>query len=141
MRETLALFGQIQHPKTKRWSFRGSSKLPHMPNDLNTLPHAPDNVQLSQVTSCPSKANVPSVVGDPPLAGFCQSVLGGMSFFLLMQWLIITLLCLCHPSNHLMVSSSPWRSELIISPCVPVHWYLSAGYGPTHQKLRPPWAH
>jgi hypothetical protein len=39
-----------------------------------------------------------------------------------------------------MGSSAPWRSELIISPCVPVHWYLSVGYGPTHQKLRPPWA-
>ena len=45
------------------------------------------------------------------------------------------------PSNHLMGSSAPWRSELIISPCVPVHWYLSVGYGPAHQKLRPPWAH
>jgi hypothetical protein len=54
-----------------------------------------------------------------------------------MQRLIITLSCLCHPNNHLMGSSAPWRSELIISPCVPVHWYLSAGYGPAHQKLRP----
>jgi hypothetical protein len=53
----------------------------------------------------------------------------------------MTLSCLCHPSNHLMGSSAPWRSELIISPCVPVLWYLSAGYGPAHQKLRPPWAH
>jgi hypothetical protein len=77
-------------------------------------------------------------VGDSPYARLCQSVLGGRSFFLLVQRLIITLSCLCHPNNHLMGSSAPWRSELIISPCVPVHWYLSVGYGPAHQKLRPP---
>jgi hypothetical protein len=37
-----------------------------------------------------------------------------------------------------MGSSAP--SKLIISPCVPILWYLSVGYGPEHQKLRPPWA-
>jgi hypothetical protein len=52
-----------------------------------------------------------------------------------------TLSCICHPNVHLMGSSAPWRSELIISPCAPILWYLSAGHGPAHQKLRPPGAH
>ena len=40
-----------------------------------------------------------------------------------MQKLNQALSCLCPwwgPNNHLMGSSAPWRSELIISPCVPV---------------------
>jgi hypothetical protein len=52
-----------------------------------------------------------------------------------------TLSCICHPNVHLMGSSAPWRSELIISPCAPILWYLSAGHGPAHQRLRPPGAH
>jgi hypothetical protein len=132
LRETLVLFGKIQHPEARRWPFYGSSKLPHVPNSSITLPHAQDNVFLFWVTSCPSKANVPSAVGDSPWAELCQSVLGGTSFFLPVQKLITTLSFLCHPSNHLMGSSAPWRSELIISPCVLVHWYLSIGYGPAH---------
>jgi hypothetical protein len=45
-----------------------------------------------------------------------------------------TLSCICHPNVHLMGSSAPWRSELIISPCAPILWYLSAGHGPAHQS-------
>ena len=63
------------------------------------------------------------------------------SLFFSVHGLIITLSCLCHPNFHLMGSSAPWRSELIISPCVPILWYLSVGHGPAHQKLRPPGAH
>jgi hypothetical protein len=70
-----------------------------------------------------------------------KDVLMRVSFFLSMQGLVITLSCLCHPSNHLMGSSAPWRSELIISPCASILWYLSVGHGPAHQRLRPPWAH
>jgi hypothetical protein len=70
-----------------------------------------------------------------------KDVLMRVSFFLFMQGLSTTLSCLCHPSNHLMGSSAPWRSELIISPCALILWYLSIGHGPAHQKLRPPWAH
>jgi hypothetical protein len=63
------------------------------------------------------------------------------SLFFSVHGLVITLSCLCHPNVHLMGSSAPWRSELIISPCAPILWYLSAGHGPAHQKLRPPGAH
>jgi hypothetical protein len=69
-----------------------------------------------------------------------KNVLMRASFFFV-QWLVTTLSCLCHSSNYLMGSSAPWRSELIISPCAPILWYLSAGHGPAHQRLRPPWAH
>ena len=78
---------------------------------------------------------------DPHGSNLCQNVLMRVSFFFSMQGLVITLSCLCHPSNHLMGSSTPWRSELIISPCAPILWYLSAGHGPAHQRLRPPGAH
>jgi hypothetical protein len=56
------------------------------------------------------------------------------SFFFSVYGLVTKLSCLCHPNVHLMGSSAPWRSELIISPCAPILWYLSAGYGPAHQK-------
>ena len=77
----------------------------------------------------------------PPRPGSTKVSWVRTSFFFLVQWLITTLSCLCHPNIHLMGSSAPWRSELIISPCVPVLWHLFIGYGPTHKKLRPPWAH
>jgi hypothetical protein len=96
---------------------------------------------LPWVASYQSKAIISSAVGDPPRPGSAKASWVKTSFFFSMQGLITTLSCLCHPSNHLVGSSAPWRSELIISPCVPVHWYLSAGYGPAHQRLRPPWAH
>jgi hypothetical protein len=63
------------------------------------------------------------------------------SFFLSVHGLVTHQSCLCHPNVHLMGSSAPWRSKLIISPCAPILWYLSAGHGPAHQKLRPPGAH
>jgi hypothetical protein len=78
---------------------------------------------------------------DPHRSSLCQNVLMRASFFFFVQGLVTTLSCLCHPSNHLMGSSAPWRSELIISPCAPILWYLSAGHGPAHQRLRPPGAH
>ena len=97
---------------------------------------------LHWVASCPSKAIISSAVGDPPRPGFAKvSWVRTSFFFFFMQGIIMMLSCLCHPNNHLMGPSAPWRSELIISPCVPVFWYLSAGHGPAHQKLHPPWAH
>jgi hypothetical protein len=72
--------------------------------------------------------------GRFPLGRALPKCHGGTSFCLLMQRIIITSSCFCHPSNHLMGSSAPWRSELIISPCVPVHWYPSVGHGPAHQN-------
>jgi hypothetical protein len=55
------------------------------------------------------------------------------------------LICLCplsgsqHPSGGLL---APWRSELIISPCVPVHkGTCPSGMVLKHQQIRPPWAH
>jgi hypothetical protein len=56
------------------------------------------------------------------------------SFFFSVYGLVTKLSCLCHPNVHLMGSSAPWRSELIISSCAPILWYLSVGYGPAHQK-------
>src|ERR1700722_4679574 len=49
------------------------------------------------------------------------------SFLFSVHGLVTKLSCLCHPNVHLMGSSAPWRSELIISPCSPILWYLSAG--------------
>jgi hypothetical protein len=63
------------------------------------------------------------------------------SFFFSVCGLVTRLSCVCYPNVHLMGSSAPWRSELIISPCAPILWYLSAGHGPAHQRLRPPGAH
>jgi hypothetical protein len=96
---------------------------------------------LPWVVSCPSKRSS-HLQGVIPLRSIsAKASWWGRPSAFFMKGLIMTSSCLCHPSNHLMGSSSPWRSELIISPCVPVLWYLSAGYGPAHQKLRPPWAH
>jgi hypothetical protein len=55
------------------------------------------------------------------------------SFFFSVYGLVTRPSCLCHPNVHLMGSSAPWRSELIISPCAPILWYLSAGHDPAHQ--------
>jgi hypothetical protein len=96
---------------------------------------------LPWVASNPSRSTSHLQGADPHGSNLCQNVLMRASFFFSMQGLVITLSCLCHPSNHLMGSSAPWRSELIISPCAPILWYLSAGHGPAHQRLRPPWAH
>jgi hypothetical protein len=71
---------------------------------------------------------------DPHRPGLCHNVLMRASFFFSVQGLVTTLSCLCHPNVHLMGSSAPWRSELIISPCAPILWYLSAGHGPAHQN-------
>jgi hypothetical protein len=49
------------------------------------------------------------------------------SFFFSVYGLVTRLSCLCHPNVHLMGSSAPWRSELVISPCAPILWYLSTG--------------
>jgi hypothetical protein len=127
--------------EAKRWPLWASCKLPHVPQCQITLPHPPGNVQPALVASCPSKPSYHLQGLIPHRSNLCQSVLMRVSFFFSMQGLVITLSCLCHLSNHLMGSSAPWRSELIISPCVPILWYLSAGYGPAHQRLRPPWAH
>jgi hypothetical protein len=133
--------GIIIIQQAKRWPLWGSCNLPCVPNKPSTLPSAPENVQpvLGGVLSI--KAIIPSAGADPHRSNLCQNVLMRVSFFFSMQGLVITLSCLCHPSNHLMGSSAPWRSELIISPCAPILWYLSAGHGPAHQRLRPPWAH
>jgi hypothetical protein len=141
MRETLAPSGHNHHPASKTLAPWGSCNLPHVPSKPNTLPSAPKNVQpvLDGVLSI--KVIIPFAGADPHRSNLCQNVLMRVSFFFFMQGLVITLSCLCHPNNHLMGSSAPWRSELIISPCAPILWYLSTRYGPAHQKLRPPWAH
>jgi hypothetical protein len=77
----------------------------------------------------------------PPRSGSTEVSWVEHPSFLHVQRLITSLSCLFHPNNHLMGSSTPWRSDLIISPCVPFHWYLSVEHGPAHQKLCPPWAH
>jgi len=96
---------------------------------------------LPWVASCPSKPSSHLQGVIPPRSISAKVSWWGRPSVFFMQGLIMTLSSLCHPNNHLMGSSAPWRSELIISPCVPVLWYLSTGYGPAHQRLRPPWAH
>jgi hypothetical protein len=133
--------GMISIQEAKRWPLWASCKLPHVPQGPSTLPHPLGNVHPALVASCPSKPSYHLQGLVPHRSNLYQSVLMRMSFFFSMQGLVITLSCVCHPSNHLMGSSAPWRSELIISPCAPILWYLSTGYGLAHQRLRPPWAH
>jgi hypothetical protein len=141
MRETLALSGHNHHPRSKTLAPLGllqpamcAKQAQHTAICSRKRP-----ATLGGVLSI--KAIIPSAGADPHRSNLCQNVLMRASFFFSMQGLVITLSCLCHPSNHLMGSSAPWRSELIISPCAPILWYLSTGYGPAHQRLRPPWAH
>ena len=142
LRETLALFWARSTSKRQNV---GPSRAPASCHTCQTVPvHChmlQETSSLPWVASYPSKAIISFAVSDPPRPGSAKASWVRTSFFFFMQGLISTLSCLCHPNNHLMGSSSPWRSELIISPCVPVHWYLSVGYGHVHQRLRPPWAH
>jgi hypothetical protein len=139
--ETLALLGHNHHPQARRWPPWGSCNLLCVPNKPNMLPSAPENVQLALGGVQSSRSTSHLQGADPHRLGLCQNVLMRASFFFSVQGLVTTLSCLCHPNVHLMGSSAPWRSELIISPCAPILWYLSAGHGPAHQRLRPPGAH
>jgi len=120
----------------------GASATYHMCQIVPTHCHMLQKMSsLHWVASCPSKIIISSTVSDPSRPSSSKKFWVMTFFFFFIQGLITMLSCLCHPNNHQVGSSAPWRSELIISPCVPVHWYLSTGYGPAHQKLRPPWAH
>jgi hypothetical protein len=141
MRETLALSGHNHHPASKTLAPLGLLQ-PAM--CAKQARHTA--ICSRQRPACPGwrpiiKAIVPSAGADPHRSNLYQNVLMRASFFFFMQGLVITLSYFCHPNNHLMGSSAPWRSKLIISPCAPILWYLSAGHGPAHQRLRPPWAH
>jgi hypothetical protein len=140
--ETLALSGHNQHPVSQTLA------------PLGLLQPAMCARQAQHTAICsrkrptspgwrpdPSRSTSHLQGADPHGSNLCQNVLMRASFFFSVQGLVTTLSCLCHPSNHLMGSSAPWRSELIISPCAPILWHLSAGHGPAHQRLRPPWAH
>jgi hypothetical protein len=128
MSKTLPFLG-LQQPVTRAKQAQHGC---HVPQKSSILPWwRPD--QLSQRPIC--KGLIP--IGY----GLCQNVLMRASFFFSVYGLVTRLSCLCHPNVHLMGSSAPWRSELIISPCAPILWYLSAGHGPAHQRLRPPGAH
>jgi hypothetical protein len=142
MRETLAPSGHNHHPTSKTLAPLGLLQ-PAMcaKQAQHTAIMLQKTSSLSWVASYPSRPSSHLQGADPHRSNLCQNVLMRVSFFFSMQGLVITLSCLCHPSNHLMGSSAPWRSELIISPCAPILWYLSTGYGPAHQRLRPPWAH
>ena len=140
--ETLALLGQNHHPVSQTLAPLGllqpsmcAQKAQHTAICSKRRPTSPGwrPIHLGQRPIC--KGLIP--MGQIS----AKDVLMRVSFFFFVQGLSTTLSCLCHPSNHLMGSSAPWRSELIISPCAPILWYLSAGHGPAHQKLRPPGAH
>jgi hypothetical protein len=141
IRETLALSGQNHHPVSQTLAPLGPLQPATRAKQAQHTATAPEIVQLSWVASNPSRSTSHLQGADPHGSNLCQNVLMRASFFFFVQGLVTTLSCLCHPSNHLMGSSAPWRSELIISPCAPILWYLSAGHGPAHQRLRPPWAH
>jgi hypothetical protein len=139
--ETLALLGHNHHPMSKTLPLLGLLQPATRAQKPSTLPHAPEIVQLPWWRPV-IKVQRPICKGaDPHRPGLCQNVQMRASFFFSVQGLVTTLSCLCHPNVHLMGSSAPWRSELIISPCAPILWYLSAGHGPAHQRLRPPGAH
>jgi hypothetical protein len=113
----------------------------HVPNKPNEAATCPGSRPTSLVASCPSWSTSICQGLIPISHNLCQNVLMRASLFFSVHGLVTHLSCLCHPNVHLMGSSAPWRSELIISPCAPILWYLSAGHGPAHQKLRPPGAH
>jgi hypothetical protein len=140
--KTLAPLGQNHHPVSQTLAPLGllqpamcAQKAQHTAICSRKRPASP------WVASYPSRSTSHLPGADPHRLGLCQNVLMRASFFFSMQGLVINLSCLCHPNDHLMGSSAPWRSELIISPCAPILWYLSAGHGPAHQRLRPPGAH
>ena len=145
LRETLALFGQAQHPENQTLALLGLLQAAtHSKRPQHTATCSRQRLALSSdVLSIKRKTfHLKGVI--PPRSGSAKVSWVERPSFLHVQRLIISLSCLYPwwgPNNHLMGSSAPWRSELIISPCVPVHWYLSVGHGPAHQKLRPPWAH
>jgi hypothetical protein len=141
MRETLALSGDNHHPTRQTLAPLGLLQPAMCAKQAQHTAIYSKNVQpvLGGILSI--KAIVPSAEADPHRSNLCQNVLMRASFFFSMQGLVITLSYLYHRSHHLMGSSAPWRSELIISPCAPILWYLSIGYGPAHQRLRPPWSH
>ena len=118
--ETLALLGHNHHPMSKTLPLLGllqpakcAKKAQHAALCSRKCPASPGwrPIQLGQ------RLNLQGA--DPHRPGLCQNVLMRASFFSV-HGLVITLSYLCHPNVHLMGSSAPWRSELIISPCVPV---------------------
>jgi hypothetical protein len=140
--ETLALSGHNHHPATQTLAPLGllqpakcAKQAQHAALCSRKRPASPGwrPIHLGQRPIC--KGLIP--IGQVS----AKNVLMRASFFFLVQGLVTTLSCLCRPNNRLMGSSAPWRSELIISPCAPILWYLSAGHGPAHQRLRPPGAH
>ena len=130
----------MQHPGTKCYPYLGFSSLPHVPTLLNLPPKTStrlDNVMIikGDVLGLPrptlqwrghnpprlSSARVP-LVERPPLLR-CKAPGPSLS-------------CLC--PHHLMGCSAPWRSKLIISPCVPVQmvpvrraWYCTSKATPS----------
>jgi hypothetical protein len=140
--ETLALSGHNHHPVSQTLAPLGllqpamcAKQAQHTATCSRNRPACPGWRPIHQGQRPICKGLIP--IGQIS----AKNVLMRASFFFFVQGLVTTLSCLCHPSNHLMGSSAPWRSELIISPCAPILWYLSAGHGPAHQRLRPPWAH
>ena len=137
--------GQKAAQDDKRWPFLGLQTLPHVPKCSVKVPYTGGDVMAPRWCPRASKGARSTCSGSTPL-GWAQPKHPGWKCpsSSLVQRLDQSLSYLYPwwgPNNHLMGSSAPWRFELIISPCVPIHWYLSVGHGPAHQKLRPPWAH
>jgi hypothetical protein len=103
--ETLALSGHNDHPVSQTLAPLGLLQ-PAM--CANPAQHTNPSRSMSHLQGA-----------DPHRSNLCQNALMRASFFFFVQGLVTTMSCLCHPSNHLMGSSAPWRSELIISPCAP----------------------
>jgi hypothetical protein len=138
LRETLALFLACPASKSQTLALLGLLQDVTRASNASNY-HTLKVTSRSPVTIKSKTFHLKWVI--PPRLGSTKVSWVERPSFLHVQRLILSLSCLCHPNNHLMDSSAPWRSELIISPCVPVHWYLSVRHGLAHQKLRPPWAH
>jgi hypothetical protein len=139
--ETLALLGQDNHQIAWNVAPPGPPASCHTcQTSTSKLPRALENVQ--SVTSGVLSIMVHAICQGLFPTSLCQRRPDEGVLPPLRAWAHHkTLSCICHPNVHLMGSSAPWRSELIISPCAPILWYLSAGHGPAHQRLRPPGAH
>jgi hypothetical protein len=124
LRETLGLFGARAASRSQTLALFGLFQTATCANNPLHLPYAHDDITSLLVTSLghlgptfhckwvnpPRSGSTKVPLMERPLLLRCKSSIKHCPVSAPLTGL----------SNHLMGSSAPWRSELIISPCVPV---------------------